>query len=292
MERDPGASKRFPLQSKGVSFGALLLAADGGVDTSQVEGVDADLVVRPFGWKGAHATLRTFVRAALPQHMGMEPLPATDDAVKQPWLHDEDADGVAGELHEGQLTALSVYLALLDVPQVRPPGTAELRGAWAQGRLAFTKLGCEACHRASLPLQGTSWVERAEGRDAGVRIDVVADVQVAPALEQLDYARMKEVPLFSDLRRHDLGAELATPAVDGGVAPQLFVTRPLWGLGTRGNAYLHDGRARTIEAAVLAHGGEAQPAANAFRAASDDDRAAVRVFLLSLRREPMARLQP
>lgn len=293
----PGDSTRFELVSKGVSFGTLMVR-DGGLDLSEVVGVDADLVVRPFGWKGAHATLRTFVRAALPQHMGLEPLPlpadggAFADIESKPWLHDEDQDQVAGELHEGQLTSMAVYLALLDVPQVRPPVAADLREAWGRGAVVFGELGCAECHRPTLPLQGHAWVERGEGRDAGLAIDLIADVQVPPALEQRDYARPLEVALFSDLRRHDLGPELATAAVDGGVAPRLFLTRPLWGLGTRGNAYLHDGRARTIADAVLAHGGEAAGVREKWKAASEGDRAAVGIYLLSLRRQPMARLQP
>lgn len=290
----------FPLEAEGVSFGTLALMADGGLDTSGVRGVDADLVIKPFGWKGAHATLRSFVRNALPQHMAMEPLPlpeqvdagSFDEIERQPWLFDGDHDGVNGELTEGQLTSLAIYLALLDVPQVRPPQTPALREQWARGRAALDELGCTTCHRATLPLRSTEWVERAPGRDGGVSIDLVKDVQVPPALEQLDYGRTFELALFSDLKRHDLGAALATAPADGGVAPREFVTRPLWGIGTRGNAFLHDGRARTLDEAVFAHGGEAEPVTARYRAASPEVRASVNVFLLSLRRQPQVRLLP
>ena len=43
-------------------------------DTSGVKGIDADLVVRPFGRKGEFATTRAFDRAALQFHMGMQPV--------------------------------------------------------------------------------------------------------------------------------------------------------------------------------------------------------------------------
>jgi CxxC motif-containing protein (DUF1111 family) len=69
----------------------------------------------------------------------------------------------------------------------------------------------------------------------------------------------------------------------------VFLTRPLWGLAET-PPYLHDGRAATIPTAILAHGGEAQPARDAFAALSPDDQASLHVFLLSLTREPKVRV--
>jgi CxxC motif-containing protein (DUF1111 family) len=46
--------------------------------------------------------------------------------------------------------------------------------------------------------------------------------------------------------------------------------------------FLHDGRARTIEEAILWHGGEAMAAREDFRTASRDDRLALLAFLSSL----------
>jgi CxxC motif-containing protein (DUF1111 family) len=40
-------------------------------------------------------------------------------------------------------------------------------------------------------------------------------------------------------------------------------TAPLWGLRTR-TTYLHDGRARTVDAAIRAHAGEGGPSAQAY----------------------------
>ena len=56
-------------------------------------------------------------------------------------------------------------------------------------------------------------------------------------------------------------------------------TPPLWNIGltagvSGGEAYLHDGRARTLEEAILWHGGEADASANAFLGMSAADRAA------------------
>ena len=64
-------------------------------------------------------------------------------------------------------------------------------------------------------------------------------------------------------------------------------TPPLWSIGltagvSGGEAYLHDGRARTLEEAILWHGGEADEAREAFRTMSAADRAALIKFLQSL----------
>ena len=70
---------------------------------------------------------------------------------------------------------------------------------------------------------------------------------------------------------------------DRGVPGNLFLTRPLWGVA-RSRPYLHDGRAPTLEDAILQHGGEAQAARDAYAALGDPERGSVRVFLTSLSR--------
>ena len=69
-------------------------------------------------------------------------------------------------------------------------------------------------------------------------------------------------------------------------APCYWRTQPLWGLGlaavVAAEAYLHDGRARTIEEAILWHGGEARKARRRFAKASENDRSAILRFLGSL----------
>jgi CxxC motif-containing protein (DUF1111 family) len=99
-----------------------------------------------------------------------------------------------------------------------------------------------------------------------------------------------QVALFSDLRRHDMGAGLADKYDDpSGVPRNVFLTRPLWGL-SESAPYMHDGRSATIPAAILEHGGEAQPARDAFAALSPSDQADLHIFLLSLTREPKPRV--
>jgi CxxC motif-containing protein (DUF1111 family) len=63
------------------------------------------------------------------------------------------------------------------------------------------------------------------------------------------------------------------------------LTRPLWGLAETA-PYLHDGRAPTVHDAIVLHGGEAAAARDAYLALDERGRASVRVFLLSLSRQP------
>ena len=60
------------LTANGVGFGALTARPDGTLDTSAVEGVDADLVIKPFGWKGTFATLPAFIEESLQVHLGIQ----------------------------------------------------------------------------------------------------------------------------------------------------------------------------------------------------------------------------
>jgi hypothetical protein len=298
----------LPVRAKGVDFGEVVVRPDGSLDTSRLVGLDADLVVKPFGWKGTHATLRSFVRQALPQHMGIEPLPLpTEPAAARAarpgerptrasvearaYLFDQDRDGKAGELHEGQITSLATYLALLDVPVVLPPRTDATYAAWERGGAVFRALGCAGCHVPELPLRVARWVERPDDASPGLVLDLVADNQVRPRLGQFDKGR-SEIPvaLFSDLRRHDMGPGLAERA-EGGVGPTVFLTRPLWGVADRA-FFLHDGRARSLAQAIRLHGGEAQAAADAYGRLAPDAARELSVFLLSLRRFPQGRISP
>ena len=68
---------------------------------------------------------------------------------------------------------------------------------------------------------------------------------------------------FSDFLLHDMGA-LGDGIVSGTATATMMRTAPLWGLGyrimTEGHpTFLHDGRARSAEEAILWHSGEAAP---------------------------------
>lgn len=113
------------------------------------------------------------------------------------------------------------------------------------GAALFRTTGCAACHTASLRAGPT------------------------------------EVPLYSDLLLHDMGPSLDDGVVQGEASGRDWRTTPLWGLSQR-QRFLHDGRARTILAAIRAHGGEAEHAARTFADLTADAREALLTFLASL----------
>jgi CxxC motif-containing protein (DUF1111 family) len=95
----------------------------------------------------------------------------------------------------------------------------------------------------------------------------------------------RSVVLYSDLLLHDMGDALADNRPDHQATGREWRTTPLWGLRLirqflNGEAFLmHDGRARSIEEAILLHGGEAQRSRDAFHALSPSDRAALLDFV-------------
>lgn len=89
------------------------------------------------------------------------------------------------------------------------------------------------------------------------------------------------LPVYSDLLVHDLGPALADATPMKESSGSEFRTSPLWGV-VAGAPYLHDGRAGTLEEAILWHGGEAEAARDVVLAATDAERDALVAFLGSL----------
>src|SRR5262245_39346971 len=161
-------SQTIVLEAKGIPFGTARVEADGQFVEADLQGVDQDLVVRPLGWKGHTSTIRRFVDDALRTHLGIQ----TDAAVARNCQHpdpevmgsgpdcrDPDGDGVTSEFTDGQLTALSVYVALTQVPvRVEPADPVALQRATA-GEALFSSLGCTLCHVQQLPLENPVHVE-------------------------------------------------------------------------------------------------------------------------------------
>jgi hypothetical protein len=285
------------LTTKTVSFGTIAAEPDGTIDYASLHGVDQDLTIRPFGWKGHQATLRDIAEESLHLHQGLlsnrVQLAVRDGTLpagpygKGPW-YDVDQDGVSLEINGAILTTVVGYLAQLEAPIMRPPSDPGLVDAWAVGRARFDEIGCAACHVPTLELEDTKLDARqdADPTSATFIIDVAKDGD-GPKIEP-KYAGDKTpylVRLFSDLKRHDMGPALATPSAQGTIPAQVFLTRPLWGLAETA-PYLHDGRAPTVHDAIVLHGGEATAARDAYLALDDQGRASVRVFLASLSRQP------
>jgi CxxC motif-containing protein (DUF1111 family) len=89
--------------------------------------------------------------------------------------------------------------------------------------------------------------------------------------------------LFSDLKRHDMGKVNAAHHVQNGVALNEYLTPRLWGVADSA-PYLHDGRAPSFDYAIAGHDGEGAAAREAFSALPVEEKGALRVYLMSLRR--------
>ncbi len=93
---------------------------------------------------------------------------------------------------------------------------------------------------------------------------------------------------YSDFLLHDMGTALDDHYTEGTALTSEWRTPPLWGLGlsknSQGGNYflLHDGRAKSIEEAILLHGGEAQGSKNKFQQLSAPEKSKLIKFLESL----------
>jgi CxxC motif-containing protein (DUF1111 family) len=195
-----------------------------------------------FGWKADVATLERFVAEAFRNEHGVTSPLAPDDLLPAGPVACPGASGAGPEDDGTKVRAVTSFVAALPAPTGRPDADGSLV---TQGAAVFRATGCIACHTASLP-----------GPQGDVR-------------------------LYSDLLLHDMGPALDDGVVQGNASGRDWRTTPLWGLGAR-TRYLHDGRARTVRAAIQAHGGEAAPAAARFRDLPAPERDALLAFLDSL----------
>ncbi|MFO0685126.1 MAG: di-heme oxidoredictase family protein [Sandaracinus sp.] len=241
----------------GLSFGRLTAHADGSLDTTALAGLDADLVVRPFGARGEHASLREAVESELGARLGLT------------------VGEAPAPLAETQRTALVTYLALLAPPIEEPPSDPDFALASATGRERFVALGCAGCHVPEIEIPSTRL-----DVGSGVTVDLATDGE-SPRLAPPPSDGAWIVRAYTDLRRHAMGAALADPRAVDAHETDAFVTPPLWGCASAA-PYLHDGRAGSIEDAILAHGGEAQAARDAYDALGYTERGELRLFLATL----------
>lgn len=298
---DLGRRVTARLRAKGIEFGELSVEPDGTVDTSGVTGISSDLRVRPFGHKGRFAELAPLVDEALAVHLGVQTASRLEGGA--PGAHgdgppaDPDDDGISFEASNAQAVLMAIYLSLLPTPEIRPPRRADLALSFARGRILLDTMLCTSCHRPVLRFD--DYDLRVTGAGAAP-VSYVVDLEIAglsPVPRALDLGPDDEgfapegtpLLLFSDLRRHEMGPELAEDSPEllpdgaGQVEGSVFLTRPLWGLADTA-PYLHDGRALTIDEAIRAHGGEAVVSRDAYAQANDEDRGAVNVYLRSLTR--------
>lgn len=280
------------LVTKGVQFGTLTAHPSGLVDVKDIEGIDPDLVVRPFGQKGVFVSLRQFTVNALNHHHGMQ---ATERfGARWTGTSDFDGDGKDDEIHKGDVTALVAWQATRPPPIATTPDEPAWKRAAQVGSKLFDNIGCATCHRRALPLRSTTFEDPAPYNGAGtlrsseVRETTRYDLRNLKGFAHLP--RTKDgailVPLFGDLKRHHmtdrqidaLGNELLSQRF---VDRNVFQTAELWGIASTA-PYGHRGDLSTLDAVIRAHGGEGRPARDRYVALAPKDRSALIAFLKTL----------
>ncbi len=202
-----------------------------------------------FGYKGAHALVAHQVAGALNSDIGITTsvFPVLDDG----------STGSGSGVSDDELDLMTRYTALLGVQARRNLSDAQA----LQGETLFASAGCVKCHTPQFTTSSTH--PMAELRD-------------------------QTISPYTDMLLHDMGPGLADNMGEGIATGSEWRTSPLWNLGhtagvnEAGEAYLHDGRAETLEEAILWHGGEAGASRDAFCGMSATDRAALIAFLESL----------
>jgi len=129
-----------------------------------------------------------------------------------------------------------------------------------QGRQLFYQTGCNQCHQPRFVTQQS---------------------------EQTAHLSQQIIWPYSDLLLHDMGPGLADGRPDFLASGSEWRTSPLWGIGllkqvNGSQVLLHDGRAQTVEEAILWHGGEAELAKNRFVNLTKKEREQLIKFVNSL----------
>jgi CxxC motif-containing protein (DUF1111 family) len=207
-----------------------------------------------FGMKANTATILTQIAAAYQQDMGVTsylfPTESSFGQAQYDGLNDEP------ELPDSVLNGTAFYIKSLAVPARRNVTDA----INLLGEQIFKQINCSGCHT---PTMQTA---------VDVTFPQISNQRIHP---------------YTDLLLHDMGAGLADNRPDFLATGSEWKTPALWGIGlferTNGTAfYLHDGRARTLQEAILWHGGEATNAKNKFIQLSTADRNALLNFIKSL----------
>ena len=279
------------LVAKGVRFGSVTAQPDGILDVSKVEGVDPDLVIRPFTQKGVMVGLRQFTVNALNHHHGMQ---ATERfGARWTGEGDHDEDGMADEVSAADISALVAWQATLPPPIATEPENERWAEYAARGRKTFEAIGCGTCHVPALPLDSVRFDDPGPRDMAGTlrrgeAVDATYDLALLEWLAELprDAEGRTLVPLFGDLKRHRIsggknshfGNELLSQRH---VERDVFATTELWGVADTA-PYGHRNDLTTLEEAILAHGGDAEGSRDAYEALNEDRRKSVIAFLRTL----------
>jgi hypothetical protein len=298
---DEGKAITVALISKGIEFGTITVNPDGFVDSSAVEGVDPDLIIKPFHQSGVVRSIREFTVNGMNHHHGMQ-AEERFDLNPQKGM-DFDEDGIAYELSVGDITAISLFQAALGTPgQVLPSKPAE-RGEIERGEDLFSQVGCSSCHVPVMTLESRFFSEPNPGNPTGTFNDSTQSITfdmtrdgMKPRLERTQDGGAI-VRAYTDLKRHNLCDPPDHPdpirffcneqhpqgRPDQRKQPgiEFFITRKLWDVGSSA-PYGHRGDLTTLTEAILYHGGEARDSRDNFASLPTDDQKAIVEFLKTL----------
>ncbi len=162
--RSSGRPATVPLITKEINFGEITAFPNGTVDTSNVEGVDADLIIKPFHQKGVVNSVRVFTVNAFNHHHGMQAVERFGAGQKDNrgaviTTPDFDEDGTPDEMTVGDITAATVFQAAMNIPGRVIPNDPARRAAAQRGEESFAAIGCADCHRPTLVLRSRSFTE-------------------------------------------------------------------------------------------------------------------------------------
>jgi CxxC motif-containing protein (DUF1111 family) len=297
-----GANVTRPLVSKGVRFGSIAGRPDGTADTSDVDGVDPDLRVRPFFAHGGTISIREFIVGALNAEMGLQvsdpDLVAAAGGARivtpSGMVLDGSVDAVEapppgpGELDPAGVDHLEFYLL-----NYFKAGSGEQTSDIAHGRRLMEKTNCTRCHVPDLTIARDRRVadvetvfDPARGHlnrlfaTAAPRFTEMTDVAGLPTLKVPQHDTFTVRNIYTDFKRHDLGPAFHEREYNGSIQRE-FLTAPLWGVGST-PPYGHDGRSINLMEVILRHGGDATEERNAFAALSRQNQGRIIAFLNSL----------
>lgn len=308
-----GRNATRALVAKGVQFGTITASPSGAVDTSDVHGVDPDLRIRPYFAHGGTISIREFVVGALHAEMGLDAadpdlavasghgrivtpsgmvLDGSLDRIEAPPIPNPGGDPNGNVSGNEVPTALVDYLEFYLFNYFKPATYLQTHDT-QKGQRIFHQVGCDSCHVANLTIDRDRRVADVETvydpehailnglfATATPLVDVVNDGSGLPPLKRPKLQSFLVKNILTDFKRHDLGPNFYERNWDGTLQKE-FLTRPLWGIGTKG-AFGHDGRSVNLTEVILRHGGEAQASRDAFAGLDGGKQGQVLAFLQSL----------
>jgi CxxC motif-containing protein (DUF1111 family) len=221
-------------------------------------------IVGRFGYKAATPSITAQNQLAFNTDLGLStPLnpSASGDCTEYQKTCIDSPNGNSTHLDNLEVDQQQSRLVDLFVSLSSPPAMRNLSDTtFLEGKKVFEQSACASCH---IPKMKTG--------------------------ESSSFAILKNRTFypFTDMLLHDMGPGLASGFQSFSATPNEWRTAPLWGIGlsekTSGRVgFLHDGRARTIEEAILWHGGEAQNSKEYYKQLNKEHRKKLIYFLESL----------